>query len=152
MGLTPPAAFVDAEGAVRAWINLQDQLVGQNAPLALGCHLQHLRGKPQGCYAVLTLIDSFDDPGDLPMSYARVSASIYGGQRQKTAIAAAAYANAIRTLQGSPVVLTVERDGTPLLVPCTLQAADTITGPRFYPDGLEDTYLVDAVFMLTPAP
>jgi hypothetical protein len=144
-------AFVDAEGALAAWVSTQTALVGAGNPLELGAHLNRLRGG-SGAYVYLEQVGGTPDPSELPGTLARVSGHVYGRNRRHAAKAAAAYANALLTLDGHQVTQTTDREGKPLEVPAVLLAVGEISGPTYVPDGTEDRYLVDAVILLTPAP
>lgn len=150
--MTGLAAFVDSEAVLVAWVNLQDTLVGQDKPLALGAHLKHLRSPAKGCYALITRAGGGPVPGDeAPIDLARMSASIYGSTMAAASLAATAYANALLSLDGTPQLVTVTRDGKALLSPGVIWATDQVT-ILHSPDGAEERYLVDALVAFTPAP
>ncbi|MGH3659605.1 MAG: hypothetical protein ACRDUA_23395 [Micromonosporaceae bacterium] len=135
--------YVDAEAAVKAWVNtLTADLVGDDNPLTLGAHLHRLRSPYKGCYVRLLLIGGTPElTPERPMHRARISGQIYGLTKEATAVAAVAYANAVASLAGIPAVMGSAS---------CLCAAD-ITGPLDATAGDEPMYLVDADFYLRPA-
>lgn len=136
------ATFVDAEGAVAAWVNVQtDTLVGQDNPLAKGAHLHELRGASTVCYALLSLIGGSPVlAAESPDHRARISASIYGPTKEAATAAAVAYANAVVALDGRAAAMG---DAT-----CLVVDPDSITGPLWSPDGAGPRLLVDCDFWL----
>lgn len=131
-------AFLDIEGAHRAWINsLTTSLVGRGHPLALGAHLRRLRSPSQGSYAVLSSAGGGDEwTAESTTGWARISASIYSATTKESAAQAAiAYANALRLIPILKPVLTAQ--GVQLV------AIDSITGPLYSPDVDEERYVVD---------
>jgi hypothetical protein len=135
--------YVDAKGAVRDWINAQTvDLVGAGRPLVKGAYLQRLRSPADGCYALLSLVGGSPElTPERPWHRARVSAQIYGPTQEATDVAAAAYANAVASLRGVPVVM-----GS-----ASCLCADGITGPLDAKDADEYRVVVDADFYLSPA-
>jgi hypothetical protein len=132
-------AFLDIEGAHRAWVNsLTTTLVGRGHPLALGAHLRRLRSPASGTYALISSVGGGDEwTAESTTGWARISASIYSAtSKQNAAYAAAAYANVLRLIPILRPVLTAQ--GVQLV------AVDSITGPLYSPDGDEERYLVDA--------
>lgn len=133
------ATFVDAEEAVRAWINGLTSLVGAGNPLAKGAHLHELRGAATACYAELQLTGgSAALSAENPDHRAAMSALIYGPTREAAALAATAYANAVEELDGRPAAA-----GS-----ATALVADNVAGPTWAPDGIVPRYLVSAEFYL----
>lgn len=140
------AAFVDAEQVVRTWVNAQTtSLVGKGKPLESGAWLSAPRS-PNATHVVLSRIGGGDDAGGLAIDEARVSGSIYGATREAAAKAATAYANALRALEGTKIVVSVGGSNVTMLV------ADSITGPLYSPDNKLARYVVDATVLLTPGP
>jgi hypothetical protein len=147
--MTTTPTLVDAEAAVRAWINGNPILTGGTAPpLTQGAHLKRL-DSVRGCYVHLLLIATTDGAltAEVPVGRARISGTVYGGKKDVAALGALAYANelwALVKLSGFPVTMGA----------ATCRAIDNITGPL----GLDDyetsheqyRYLVDADFYLTP--
>lgn len=138
--------YVDAEAAVAAWVNsLTDTLVGVNNPLAKGAHLHELHGAAKVCYARLTLIGGSPTLGvENPDHRARISASVYGPNKESATRAAIGYANALLTLDGRSQQLGVSVVG--LVVD-----SDSITGPFWSPDKAGPRLICDADFYLRPA-
>lgn len=150
-------AFVDAEAVVRAWLNSRTQLVGAGKPLRHGVHLTRLRSPQAGAYALLERLGGYDDRGDSPIDYARVSFQVYASQKEAAARAATALANELRTgLDGTPqrVDLRTAEQVTQGFPPATrtIIGCASITGPSNYPDGEEPRYVVDALVLITPGP
>lgn len=138
---------VDAEGAVRDWINSRTDLVGQGRPLQLGAHLGRLRSPGRGSYALLLRVGGTGAlTAERPVDQARISATIYGTTKETAAQAAVAYANAVQELDGRPTAMG------PLVVCNTV---DNLSGPLAIDD--TDTnreqyrYVVDADFYLVLA-
>ena len=134
--------FVDAEAAVRDWINsLTATLVGAGRPLAQGAHLKRLRSAAGTCYALLSVVGGTTGLApEAPHHRARISASIYGPTKEAAATAAVAYANTVAGLRGAP---------QPMGAASCLCAAD-VTGPLYVIDIDEPRYLVDADFYFRP--
>jgi hypothetical protein len=135
---------VDAEGAVRAWVNGRTDLVGEGRPLPLGAHLARLRSPAQGAYIRLLRVGGVRAlTAETPFDQARISGTIYGTTKETAAQAAAAYATVLEGLQGDPVMMSPG-------VEC--KVVDNITGPIALDDsdsGREQyRYLVDADFFL----
>lgn len=138
--------FVDAEGALRTWINTRTDLVGPGKALALGAHLKPLRSPASGAYVRLLLLTSSPElTAENPVGRARVSGVVHGTTKESAAVAASAYANALLRLAGQS-----EPMGN---VVCLI--ADNITGPQAIDD--QDTvknqyrYMVDAdLYFTTP--
>ena len=134
-------AFIDAEAAVKQWVNeLCPTLVGPGNPMPLGAHLRRMRSPLKGAYVLLSRIGGYDDTGEMNIDNARMSGSVYGVTKEAAGKAAAAYANALRSLEGKPVRTDAG----------TICAVVQITGPLFSKDGDEDRYLVDAVIAMRP--
>ena len=140
--------WVDAEGAVREWVNSRTvDLVGQGNPILLGAHLDRLRSPARGVYVWLLRVGGGQAlTAERPADRARISASIYGLTKESAAAAAVAYANALEQLQGRP---------TPMGPSAVCLTVDSITGPLATDPAQvsEDRfrYLVDADFYLVPA-
>jgi hypothetical protein len=138
---------VDAEGAVHAWINsLTTDLVGPGNPLQLGAHFERLRSPARGSYALLYRVGGGDAlTAERPYDEARISATIYGTTKASACQAAVAYANAIKAVNGAPVVMGET----------VCQVVDNVTGPQALDrDGSgasEYRYLVDGSFFLVLA-
>lgn len=142
------AAFVDAEAVVREWINSRTgTLVGVGKPIPKGCHINRLRSSQAGAYVMAIRIGGYDDAGDAPIDYARMTLEVRASQRQAAAAAATALANELRTvLDGTQVTVDVNGATRRIL------GVDGIVGPSYYPDGDEERYVVDALFLVTPGP
>lgn len=138
---------VDAEGAVREWINsLTENLVGPGNPLQLGAHFERLRSPARGSYALLYRIGGGDAlTAEHPYDQARISATIYGATKASACAAAVAYANAVKAVNGRPVVMG----------DAVCQVVDNVAGPQALDrDGsgaTEYRYLVDCDFFLVLA-
>lgn len=137
--------FTDAEAALRDWVNAQPTLVGEGKPLAKGAHLHELRGAATVCYALLSVVGSGTALGaEDPDHRARVSASVYGPTKEAATAAAVAYANALLSLDGSPVAMTGAT--------CLVVDPGSISGPLWAPDGAGPRLIVDADLYLQAAP
>lgn len=139
--------YVDAEGAVRDWVNSLTSLVGEGNPLLLGAHLDRLRSPARGCYAWLLRVGGTPElTAERPVDRARISASIYGLTKESAAAAAVAYANALLTLEGRR---------TPMGLDVVCLAVDSIAGPTAIdPSSVTEDrhrYLVDCDLLLAPA-
>lgn len=136
---------VDAEGAVRDWVNARQDLVGEGGPIPLGAHLgDGLRSPGRGAWVLLLRVGGTRGlTAERPMDIARISATVYGTTKETAAAGATAYATALEGLDGAPVAMG------PLVV---CHVVDNITGPSAVPDGSgEHRYLVDAEFVLALA-
>ena len=137
-----PTTVLDAEGAIRTWINAQPALVGPGRPLPLGAHVGNpLRSPARGPYVLLTRVGGGPDPGEVNVDQARVSGSVYGMKKLPAALGAAAYANLLVAV-AAPVALV---GGGRLL------AVTDLSGPLYLPDVDEERYVVDALFHIQPA-
>lgn len=97
---------VDAEGAVKAWINGLPDLVGPGRPLPLGAHLTRLRSPGKGAYAFLIVVSGTRAlAAEQPVHAARISAMIHGTTRESAARAAAAYTTVLEQMEGVPAVM-----------------------------------------------
>ena len=140
---------VDAEGAVKDWLNTRTDLVGRGNPIALGAHLTLLRSPGKGAYAYLQVINGVRAlTAERPVHAARVSAQFRGTTRETAAHAATAYATALEAMDGVPT-----RMGPGVL--CHTVA--DITGPLLPSDEHESNrerwaYVVDADFYLSAVP
>jgi hypothetical protein len=136
-----PTTYLDTEGAVRDWVNSQSALVGAGHPLPLGAQLKRLRSPFRGSYVLLSRVGGSPDPGqEANVDQALISGSVYGTTKQAAAVSAAAYANLLASATGLPVAVPVGR----------LIAVTAVTGPNYIPDGDEERYLVDGVFLIQP--
>ncbi len=139
-----------AEVAVRAWINARTDLTGTPAapgPLANGAFLRSQRSPAGGAYAVLNSAPPRSGAQgvvaeDGTVSVSRIIALIFGGTVEAAELAAVAYANAVRSLKGSP-----EPMGTSGVV-CLV--TDNLLGPAFVPTPTTEQWCfsVDADFVL----
>lgn len=139
------AAFVDAEAALASYINsLTASLVGEGKPLTKGAHLHELRGAATVCYALLSVISGGATLGaENPDHRARISAQIYGPNKESATLAAVGYANALADLDGRPVAMTGAT--------CLVVDPDSISGPLWSPDRILPRLLVDADLYLRAA-
>jgi hypothetical protein len=124
--------YVDALGAMRAWINSRTALVGAGRPLTMGAHLKHVQGGQPTTYAFLEEATSYRSPDapENPDMMAMLSAQIYGGTREAVALAARALAEEISSnLEGAGQTVAVGDESTLLMF------SDDIQGPSWFPDG-----------------
>lgn len=131
--------FIDAKGAVKAWVDTHPTLTGDGKPIRLGAHLRSLGVPNKGTYIRLTQVG-----GDRSLGFAsrsRISASVFGMTEQVVDDAAAAYANAL---------LELERGNTTVTGGICLMVAN-ITGPLDIPASANPQRLVDADFYLVSA-
>jgi hypothetical protein len=135
---------IDAEPAVRAWINAQATLVGAGNPLPKGAQLRALRSPYQGAYALLSIVGGTGSEltAEVDFQRARISAEIRGTKKEAAARGAVAYANALLSVRkptqmGSAVCQFV--DPSAITGPVDLSAIDN-----------EPRYLVDADFYFRP--
>jgi hypothetical protein len=140
--------YVDALGAMRAWINSRTAtLVGIDKPLQLGAHLKYVMGGQPGTYAFLEEQLSYRsaDGPESPDMMATLSAQIYGGTREATALAARALAEEISSsLEGIGQTVTVGADTVLLMV------SDDIQGPSWFPDGSLPRMLLNFTVRMRP--
>lgn len=135
------AVFVDAKGAVRAWVNsLTATLVGAGKPLALGAHFVRLRSPYSGAFLLLSQVGGDDVYLAEGAQRARISGQVYATTQQTADLAAIAYANAVRQLGV----------GNVLMVGAVCLTAGNISGPVEADDGDEPRRLVDADFYFRP--
>jgi hypothetical protein len=130
---------VDAEGALRFWLQSVATLVGPNQPVSLGFFLERQRSKNAGTYGQLGRLAGTDAFGvEASADMARMTCSIFSTTRQAAALGAVAYANTLRTLSTIKPALA-EYD-------CVIRLADNISGPLWVPnpDKALPQYLVDA--------
>ncbi len=120
---------VQAEKAVRAWVNQRADLVGTTGspgPLGHGAYLIGQVFPSGGAFAVITrqqgTPQQMTGEDDGSIDCASVVAEIFGGTQQAAETAAAAYAVAVRSLSGLPEVMG--DSGVTCLV------ADNVTGPQ----------------------
>lgn len=143
---------IQAEAAVRAWVNGRLDLTGTQTapgPLPLGAYLTAPRSPSSSAYAVISRQQGTqqrlvaEDTGELDC--AQVLAEIFAGTQQAAELGAAAYAKAVRSLSGAPVVMG--DSGVTCLV------TDNVTGPQdiTVPPDQGEQYLfhVTADFYLT---
>lgn len=135
--------YVDAVGAVKAWINSRTAtLVGAGKPLQKGAHTKHIRGALSACYAYLEEGVSAQVGAENPDMLAAVSAQVYGGTREAATTAAVALAEE----------LTAELAGRRASVPgAELLVGDDVTGPLWAPDGDMPRLLVQFTVWCRPA-
>jgi hypothetical protein len=137
---------VEAEGAVRAWLNARADLVGQGKPIQLGAHLTRLRSPGRGAYAYLLRVGGLPAlTAERPVDQARISVTLYAPTKETAALAATAYASALHVLSlGGPPV--------PMGPNALCRVVDNITGPTAVDDHLsqreQHRYVVDADFFL----
>jgi hypothetical protein len=137
--------YVDALGAMRAWINSRTAtLVGEGMPLQGGAHLKYLQGSTPITYAYLeelTSVRSADSP-ESPDMMAMLSAQVFGGTREAATTAAVALAEEIST----------QLCGCQAAVPgAVIFVSDDITGPSWFPDGGLPRLLVQWTTRVRPA-
>lgn len=137
--------FVDAEGAVKEWVNSVPGLTGQGNPLSLGAHLKLLRSPASGSYIHLLLLTGSPElTAENPVGRARIAGVIYGGTKEAASKGAVAYANKLTTLNGAR---------TPMGANAVCLVADNITGPQAIDDQSTDKnqyrYQVDADLYFT---
>jgi hypothetical protein len=137
---------VDAEAAVRAWLNARDDLVGPGNPIQVGAHLNRLRSPGRGAYAYLLRVGGVPAlTAETPLDQARISATLYAPTKEVAAIAATAYARALHVLSlgGPPVPMGPE---------AVCHVVDNIAGPTAIDDHESNReqyrYVVDADFYL----
>jgi hypothetical protein len=137
---------LDAEAAVRDWVNANTALVGDGKPLTRGAYLKLLRSPYGGTYAYLSVIGG--TPRQVvaervakPFVRARIGAQIFGTTKESAAAAAVAYCNAVEALLVGP---------TPMGTAAVCLFADAISGPLELAFGPEVRYAVDCDFILRP--
>lgn len=141
-----------AEVAVRAWVNSRSDLVGDppgsaSAPLARGAYLIQQRSPADGAYAVISRQAGDAEPLVAEPSVfdqARIVAAIRAGTVEAAESAANAYAEAVKTLSGAPVVC----GDTGVII----RSHMNLTGPQFIQQpgdsGEQYTFEVAADFIL----
>jgi hypothetical protein len=142
--VTLVAAYVDAEEAVRQWVNAHPDLKGPGLPLTLGAFLDPAKVRsPQGAtWVVLTRIGRRPDDSEARLDPARVSGVLYGSTIEAVALAATAYANALTALIPGTSVGGLRCNGVSVDTgPLRLPADPASRQPR---------YLVDATFDFAP--
>lgn len=134
-------AYVDAKGALRTWLNSQESLTGPDTAMPKGFFIgAEIRSPDTGAWGVLTSVGGDDRlTASASPSRARISASIRGVTAQDADLAAAAYANHLRSIAGVRTVM-----GS---VVCHM--VGDITGPIDVGGTPEPTRLLDADFYLT---
>ena len=119
--------FVDAAGAVHAWINSRTgTLVGPGNPLVAGAHFKFLTGLAPQAYAYIQELPgrTSDDSPENPDMIATLSLQVYGGTREAATAGAVALAEELSTeLNGREAVVAG----------AVLQVADDIQGPTWTP-------------------
>jgi len=133
-------SFVDAEGAVKSWINANTSLSGPGTPLPKGAQLHRLRSPYQGAYIWLRRVGGTKAPklAEVTLDRARVSAMIFGVSLEAAAVAATAYANAIDAIRTKTTMGSA-----------TCEFVANITGPMDTTTNQDEPrYLVDADFYL----
>jgi hypothetical protein len=132
-------SFVDAEGAIRDWINESSDTAPVRVYATKGAHLKRLRSPYQGAYIVLRRVGGGQTlTAEVGADRARISATIYGVSKEGASKAAVAYANAIERVRSK----TAMGDAT-----CEFVA--NISGPSDQTlNQDEPRYLVDADFYL----
>jgi hypothetical protein len=135
------AAYVDAKGALRTWLNLLTSLTGPTA-IPKGFFIgDEIRSPDQGAWGILTSVGGDDRlTASASPSRARISASIRGVTAQAADNAAVAYANALRSIAGVR---------TTLVAGVVCHMVGDITGPLDVPGTPEPQRLVDADFYLS---
>jgi hypothetical protein len=130
---------VDAEGAVKEWINSSSDTVSLRVAVQKGAHLKRLRSPYQGNYIVLRRVGGSSTlTAERPVDRARISATIYGVTKEGAAAAAVAYANAIEAVRARTVMGSV-----------VCEFVTNISGPSDQTlNQDEPRYLVDADFYL----
>lgn len=134
--------YIDAEGAIKTWVNAQTTwAAAPGTAVPKGAHLHRLRSPLSGSYILLSLLNgSTALTSEVPFFRARISGQVYGLSKEQACAGAVAYANAIERIH-SPVQM-----GT---VWCQFVA--DVTGPRDLSDvGVEPRYVVDADFYFQP--
>jgi hypothetical protein len=128
-------ATVDAERAVKDWINGQDDLSGPGRPLVKGATLARLQGALSTTYALVTRTGGGAAFGaEAPHWRAAMMAQVYGPSKETAGRAADALAVALVTrLAGAPAVLPGVG---------TIMVVDNLTGPTWTPDFDEPRYTV----------
>lgn len=121
---------VSAELAIAAWVNSRADLIGtppdEPGPLGMGAYLRQQRSPASGAYAV---IDRQGGPvgaliaEDNPFDVAHIIAEIRAGTIEAAEAAAAAYATAVRGMNGNPQPC----GDTKVIV----RSADNVTGPQY---------------------
>jgi hypothetical protein len=114
---------VEAEGAVKAWLNGRTDLVGPGRPIRLGAHTGRLRSPGAGAYAYILRIGGVPAlTAENPVDQARIAATLFGPTKEVAALAATAYANALHALHlgGPPVEMGPH---------AVCRTVDSITGP-----------------------
>jgi len=144
---------VQAEKAVRAWVNSRTDMVGYPpgapGPLGHGAFLIGQKFPSGGAFAVISRANGpaqqmvAEDTGEIDC--AQVLAEIFGATQAAAETAAAAYATAVRGLTGAPVAMGDSG--------VTCMVADNVTGPMdiSVPPDQGELYLfhVTADFYLT---
>jgi hypothetical protein len=136
---------IDTEGCLASWLNsLTSTLVGNGQPLDRGVFFEVQRSPGKSRYAVLSRIDGADAWNEACADLARMSCSIFSTTKKSAALAAAAYANALRSLT---VVQPVVPEYGALI-----RMADNLSGPRWIPnlDKALPQYVVDADVYFLP--
>ena len=147
-----PDYTVDAEALTRAWARAHPGLIGPGTSIPAGVHLTRRRSGNRGVACTLELVAPRDVDLEGAGDSARVSFRLYAvgsedGARRAAQRAARDMAAAVRTLTGTPVMVTA-RPGEPDEETAKLAHAHTVSGPLMVGDiGGEITYAVDATFV-----
>ncbi|MDL4812818.1 hypothetical protein [Actinomadura opuntiae] len=138
---------VDAEGAVREWLNARADLVGPGRPIPLGAHLTYLRSPGKGTYAYLQVVaGSRALSAERPVHAARVSAMFHGTTRETSARAAVAYATALEALEGFPTAM-----GAGAICHTVADISGPLATDEHESNREQFVYVVDADFYLSAA-
>lgn len=136
-------ATVDAERAVKDWLNSQDDLSGPGRPLGKGATLARLQGALTLAYALVSRTGGGLAFGaESPDLRAAMTVWVYGPSKETAEHGAAALVAAVTDrLAGRPV----EVAGVGRIV-----VADRLDGPAWSPDFDEPRYIVTFDVYLTP--
>lgn len=139
---------VDAEGAVKDWLNSRVDLVGRGNPIPLGAHLTLLRSPGKGTYAYLQLIGGARAlNAERPVHAARITAMFHGVTRETASYAAVAYATALESLDGVPTLM-----GPGVLCHTVADVTGPIATDEHESNREQWVYVVDADFYLSAVP
>jgi hypothetical protein len=92
-------AVVDAEGAVKTWLDANSSLTGPGTPLPKGVQLHRLRSPYQGAYVLLRRVGGSAAGPQGMYDRARLSALVFGVSKEGAAAAAIAYTNVIDAIR-----------------------------------------------------
>lgn len=136
------ATFVDAEAAVKAWVNALTGLVGDGNALVKGAMLTRPHGDPPTWAELQVTSSSAALSAENPDHRAGVSFLVCGRTREAAARAATALCNELESLSGRPV---------PAGSNAVALVADNVSGPVFAPDAAGPRYLVSCDVYLRAA-